>query len=167
MPLIKDGQRVDDPWVWVDDASPLPASGAIVVSLARWKAERELLLARREPLGVRLASHETASELAEHLPRLSLIALEFPTFKDGRAYSTARLLRERYGYKGELRAIGNVLRDQFMFMARCGFDSYHVETEQEAAAWQKAINEFSVWYQPAADHRVPAARLRRVARAAE
>lgn len=167
MPLIKNGRLVDDPWLWVADASPIPASGAVAVSLARWNTEQQALLARREPLGVRLASHEMANDLAEHLPRLSLIALEFPTFRDGRAYSTARLVRERYGYKGELRAVGNVLRDQFLFMVRCGFDAFEVATEQEAAAWQKSINEFSVWYQAAADNRVPAARLRRLARAAE
>lgn len=167
MPLIKDGRCVADPWLSVTDTSPLPAAGAVIVSLARWNTEQDTLLARQDPLGVRLASHETAGAVAERLSRLSLIALEFPSFKDGRAYSTARILRERYGYKGELRAVGNVLRDQFLFMLRCGFDAFEVATEKEAAAWQKAIGEFSVWYQPAADNRVPAARLRRVARAAE
>jgi uncharacterized protein (DUF934 family) len=166
MPLIKHGQVVDDPWVPLADEGAVPASGAVIISLGRLRAEHEAMFARGEPLGVRLASHETASELAEHLPRLSLVALEFPTFKDGRAYSTARLLRERYHYQGELRAVGNVLRDQFLFMRRCGFDSFDVASEQEAGAWKKAIEEFSVWYQVAADDRQPAARLRRLARAA-
>jgi uncharacterized protein (DUF934 family) len=100
------------------------------------------------------------------LAHLSLVALDFPTFKDGRAYSTARLLRERYQYKGELRAVGNVLRDQFLFMVRCGFDAFEVATEQEADAWKKAMDAFSVWYQVAADDRQPAARLRGRGRAA-
>jgi uncharacterized protein (DUF934 family) len=167
MPLIRDGQVVDDPWVTLSDEDAVPASGAVIVSLKRLRAEHEVLLARREPFGVRLASHETASELAEHLARLSLVALEFPTFKDGRAYSTARLLRERYNYKGELRAVSNVLRDQFLFMLRCGFDCFDVASEQEAAAWKKAMDEFSVWYQVAADDRQPAARLRGFARTAK
>ena len=167
MPLIKHGQVVDDLWVPLADEDAVPASGAVIVSLGRLRAEYEALLARGKPFGVRLASHETAGELAEHLARLSLVALEFPTFKDGRAYSTARLLRERYHYKGELRAVGNVLRDQFLFMLRCGFDAFDVATEQEAAAWKKAVNEFSVWYQAAADNRQPAARLRSFARAAQ
>ena len=166
MPLIRDGRIVDDPWVTLSDEDAAPASGAIIVSLKRLRAEHEALLARRELLGVRLGSHETAGELAEHLTRLSLVALEFPTFKDGRAYSTARLLRERYHYHGELRAVGNVLRDQFLFMLRCGFDAFDVASEQEAAAWKKAIDEFSVCYQAAADDRRSAARLRGFARTA-
>jgi uncharacterized protein (DUF934 family) len=166
MPLIRDGQVVDDPWVTLFDEDAVPASGAIIVSLKRLCAEHEALVARGEPFAVRLASHEAASELAEYLAHLSLIALEFPTFKDGRAYSTARLLRERYQYKGELRAVGNVLRDQFLFMLRCGFDAFEVTTEQEAGAWKKAMDEFSVWYQVAADDRQPAARLRGLGRAA-
>ena len=167
MPLIKHGGIVDDPWVMLADDDPVPASGAVIVPLDRWRAEHEALLARGAPLGVRLASHQPASELAGHQDQLSVVALEFPTFRDGRAYSTARLLRERYGYKGELRAVGNVLRDQFLFMLRCGFDAFEVATKEEAVAWKKAINEFSVWYQPAADDRPAAARLRRLARAAE
>jgi uncharacterized protein (DUF934 family) len=167
MPLIKHGQVVDDPWVPLADQDAVPASGAVIVSLGRLRAEHEALLARREPLGVRLASQETAGELAGHLAALSLVALEFPTFKDGRAYSTGRLLRERYHYKGELRAVGNVLRDQFLFMLRCGFDAFEVASEQEAGAWKKAMDEFSVWYQAAADDRQPAARLRGFARAAQ
>jgi uncharacterized protein (DUF934 family) len=166
MPLIKHGQVVADAWVPLPDEGVVPASGAVIVSLGRLRAEHQSLLARVEPLGVRLASHEAASELAEYLARLSLVAIEFPTFKDGRAYSTARLLRERYQYKGELRAVGNVLRDQFLFMLRCGFDAFEVATEQEAGAWKKAIDEFSVWYQVAADDRQPAARLRGLARVA-
>jgi uncharacterized protein (DUF934 family) len=167
MPLIKHGEIVEDPWMRLADDDAVPASGAVIVSLERWNAGQEALLARGEPLGVRLASHQPASELAPHLERLSLIALEFPTFRDGRAYSTARLLRERYGYIGELRAVGNVLRDQFLFMVRCGFDAFEAADQKEAAAWKKSMNEFSVWYQPAADDRPVAARLRRLARAAE
>jgi uncharacterized protein (DUF934 family) len=166
MPLIKHGQVVADPWVPLPDEGVAPASGAVIVSLGHLRAQHAALVARGEPLGVRLASHEAASELAAYLAHLSLVALDFPTFKDGRAYSTARLLRERYQYRGELRAVGNVLRDQFLFMVRCGFDAFEVATEQEADAWKKAMDAFSVWYQVAADDRQPAARLRGRGRAA-
>lgn len=167
MPLIKQGAVVGDPWLSLADDDPLPASGAVIVSLERWKAERGALIARGGRLGVRLASHQAASEVADDLAHLSLIALAFPTFKDGRAYSTARLLRERYGYTGELRAVGQVLRDQFLFMVRCGVDAFEVADQKEADAWNKAMGAFSVWYQSAADDRPRAARLRRLARAAE
>ena len=96
-----------------------------------------------------------------------MVALEFPKFRDGRAYSTARLLRERYGFAGELRAVGDVLRDQFLFMHRCGFDAFEVADEQAVAAWRKAIAEFTVFYQTATDGRAPAGALRGLRRAAE
>ncbi len=167
MPLIKEGRLVDDPWVWVADDAPLPASGPVVVSLARWRAEREALLARDGGLGLRLRSAELAPEIGEDAVHFHLIALEFPTFRDGRAYSTARLLRERYGFTGELRAVGNVLRDQFLFMHRCGFDAFEVEKPGDAAAWETAISEIDVVYQAAADRRKPAPALRHLGRAAE
>jgi len=167
MALISNGRLTDDPWVTVADNEALPASGSVIVSLDRWKAEREALLARGGLLGVRLASSQLASEIAADLAHIDLVALEFPTFRDGRAYSTARLLRERYGYAGELRAIGNVLRDQFMFMHRCGFDAFEVADERQVEAWRKAMDEISVWYQPATDGRVPATTLRHFRSAAE
>lgn len=167
MPLIKHGVTTEDPWLRLADDEALPAAGPVIVSLERWRLERDALAALAAPVGVRLASHQPAAEIAADLERLQLIALVFPTFRDGRPYSTARLLRERHGFKGELRAVGNVLRDQFLFMSRCGFDAFEVADDDEAAAWKKAISEFSVWYQAAADGRVPATRLRRLARAAE
>jgi uncharacterized protein (DUF934 family) len=167
MPLIKDGRLTSDPWIAVADDAELPATGAVIVSLARFRAEREALLARRAPLGVRLKSSELAREIGEDARQLGLIALEFPTFRDGRAYSTARLLRERYGFAGELRAIGDVLRDQFLFMHRCGFDALEVAEEKAVETWRKAIAEFTVFYQAATDGRAPMSALRGMKRAAE
>jgi uncharacterized protein (DUF934 family) len=167
MPLIKDGRLASDPWIAVADDAELPATGAVIVSLARFRAEREALLARGALLGVRLQSSELAKEIGEDARQLGLIALEFPTFRDGRAYSTARLLRERYGFAGELRAVGDVLRDQFLFMHRCGFDAVEVADEQAVAAWRKAIAEFTVFYQTATDGQAPAGALRGLRRAAE
>lgn len=153
MPLIKNGRIVDDEWTVVGTETPLPANGAILVSYARWQQDRETLLRHGAKLGIRLSSNESPVLIAEDLDRFNLIALEFPIFKDGRSYSHARLLRERYAYPKELRAVGNVLRDQYLFLHRCGFDSFEVADEATVDAWSDAVAEISVAYQPAADRR--------------
>lgn len=160
MPIIKDGRLVDDPWVFVADGEPLPAVAPVIVSFARWQAEREALLARAGRLGVRLESRHLADAIGADAASLALIAIEFPTFRDGRGYSTARLLRERYCFTGELRACGDVLFDQLLFMHRCGFDSFDVADAATADAFAKAMGEFSNFYQTAADGRSPIGRLR-------
>ena len=167
MPLIKDGRLAQDPWVAVADDGELPATGSTIVSLARWHAERGALLQRGAPIGVRLRSGELAREIGEDAGQLKLIALEFSTFRDGRPYSTARLLRERYDFAGELRAVGDVLRDQFLFMQRCGFDAFEVADERAIEGWRKAIAEFTVFYPAATDGRTPARALRGLRWAAE
>ncbi len=167
MPLIKDGKVVDDPWVAVAEDSDLPAGGAVIVTLERWRSSREDLLRRGGPLGIRLKSDQSPALIADDLSHFDVVALEFPRFTDGRAYSYARLLRERYDYKGEVRAVGDVLRDQFLFMHRCGFDAFEVADDAALGAWLKAMTEFSVWYQPAADDRTPVMMLRRRRSAAE
>jgi uncharacterized protein (DUF934 family) len=167
MPLIKHGRLSDDPWVSVGVDEPLPQGAPVIVPLARWQTERDVLLSRGTPLGVLLKSNEQAKDIAADLPHLALVALEFPTFRDGRAYSTARLLRERYHFAGELRAVGDVLRDQYLFMQRCGIDALEVSDQAALAAWSEAIREFSVFYQPAADDRLSAPLARRLRRAAE
>lgn len=160
MPLIKDGGLADDPWVSLADDAETPPEGPVIVTLARWRADRDRLAGRNQPLGVRLRSDQPPASIADDLDRFAVIALEFPKFTDGRAYSYARLLRERYGYEGEVRAVGNVLRDQFLFMHRCGFDAFEVEDEKAADAWLEAISEFDVWYQEAADDRISVLVLR-------
>ena len=165
MPLVKDGTVVDDPWVAVDDEDPLPDAAPVIVSLGRWERERDGLRRRDAPLGIRLESDEPPERIAGDVHRLSLIALEFPKFTDGRAYSHARLLRERYRYAGELRAVGNVLRDQFLFMKRCGFDAFEVDREEAVTGWSQAMTEIDVMYQPAADHRSSVLSLRHGVRA--
>lgn len=167
MPLIKDSRIAADPWQFAADAEPLPAAGPVAVTLHRWQADRELLISRGTPVGVRLESKHKAEEISSDLGRLALVALEFPIFRDGRAYSTARLLRERYGYAGELRAVGNVLRDQFLFMHRCGFDAFEVKEERDLDAWMQALAEISVFYQPTGDGRRTVFAGRRWRRAAE
>ena len=168
MPLIKNGRLADDPWTALADDAALPPTGPVIVSLTRFRAGRDALLARGAPLGVRLKSSELAAEIGADAPRLDLVAIEFPVFRDGRGYSTARLLRERYGYRGELRAVGNVLRDQLLFMHRCGFDAFEIADTHAVEAWQRALAEFSVFFQPTGDGRVTVhANRRQQRRAAE
>jgi len=126
MALWRRGGFAEDSWTVLPDDAPVPAEGAIVVSLKRWLAEGEALAARKAPVGVAV---EAGADAQTHLADLAgrpLIALAFAKFVDGRAFSYARMLRDRYGFKGELRAIGDVLIDEIPFMLRCGFDSFEV-----------------------------------------
>ena len=143
------------PWAALDDETPLPAGAWPIVSLERWQDERDILLQAGVPLGLRLRSDQSPAAVADEVDRFDLIALDFPKFTDGRSYSHARLLRERYGYRGELRAVGKVLRDQFTFLLRCGFDSLEVADESLAGAWDEATSEISHAYQRATDPRAP------------
>jgi uncharacterized protein (DUF934 family) len=160
MLLLKDGKPVEDSWSSLDDDAPVPADAPIIFSLDRWKLERDLLRGHNGPLGVVLHAWEQPEDIADDLDRFSVIALDFPKFQDGRAYSSARILRERYDYKGEIRAIGNVLPDQFLFMHRCGFDSYAVQDASKAAIWEKVMKQLTVFYQPTGDGRRAAIDLR-------
>jgi len=160
MPLLKGGKPVNDPWFHVADEVAVPATGAVIVGLKRWRSERESLLKRGHPVGVRLKSNHTAGDIADDLDHLGVIALAFPVFTDGRAYTNARRLRERHGYRGEVRAIGNVLPDQYLFMQRCGFDAFEVREGDGEKSWDKATGMISVFYQPAADGQQSVASLR-------
>ena len=160
MPLFRENGIVDDPWHKLADDAAVPADGLVLVSHARWGAARAALLARRGPVGVALANSDPVEALAPDVARLDLIALHFPKFSDGRAYSQARLLRGRLGFGGELRATGNVLHDQALFMLRCGFDAFESDQAGFGAALARARTQFSVVYQPAEDGRLPAALLR-------
>lgn len=157
MALIKDARVVADPWRSLAADEAVPNDRPVVISWERFQAERAAWIARGQPLGVRVPPEVPAGDIAAELSNFALVALEFPKFADGRAFSTARLLRERYGFKGELRAVGEVLRDQLLFMARCGFDAFAIADERAAAALG-AFREITVAYQPAADGTVPAFR---------
>ncbi|MBI5114297.1 DUF934 domain-containing protein [Rhodoplanes serenus] len=134
MPLYRSGAFVTDDWTFLTDDTPLPATGAVGVSRTRFLAERDALLGRTDPVGVMLTAGDTLAGIVPDLPRLALIALRFPKYGDGRPYSLARLLRERHGYRGELRAIGDVLHDQIPLMRRCGFDAFEVTHPGTVAA---------------------------------
>ncbi len=160
MPLIKADAFSPDPWVSLGDEAALPEGAPAIVSFERWQNERETLVKRNAPLGIRLRSDQPPKLVLEDLDRFAVIALEFPRFGDGRAYSYARLLRERYGFRGELRAVGNVLRDQALFMRRCGFDAFEVAEGTPIEGWRESLGEISVFYQPASDGRPAAHGLR-------
>ena len=161
MPLLKNGAFLDDRWRRLADDDPAPDGDAVIVSFARWRADRALA-GRNGPLGLALRNSEPVRPLAAELHRFELIALEFPKFTDGRAYSQARLLRERFGFAGELRATGQVLPDQLLLMRRCGFDAFEIAKDAPLETWRRALEAFSVVYQPAADGRAPIYSLRRV-----
>lgn len=144
-----------DGFVTLADDAPL-TDGDIILSWPRFQAEGEALIAQGRKVGVRLASSESAEILAPVLDGLSLVALEFPKFRDGRAYSSARLLRERMGWGGELRAVGDVLVEQAYLMIRCGFDAFEPADASTPADWTAAAARFAHVYQRAADHRAPA-----------
>jgi uncharacterized protein (DUF934 family) len=162
MPLIKGGRFVADRWRHLDDAAPVPEGAAVTVSLKRWSSERDALYRRAGDLGLRLANDVPPTTLAGDVERFALVVLSFPRFTDGRAYSQARLLRSRLGFAGELRATGDVLRDQLLFMRRCGFDAFEVSERAAAENWLAAFEEFGLFYQPAEDARPWIARQRRM-----
>ncbi|WP_338695515.1 MULTISPECIES: DUF934 domain-containing protein [unclassified Bradyrhizobium] len=156
MPLVKQGRLTTDLFVHVADGAELPGDGAVLVSAERFLAGPEALLRRSGKVGVIWPNNRNLDDLVSHLDRLASVALVFPTFRDGRAYSQARLLRERYGYDGELRATGQVLRDQFVFMTRAGFDAFEVKKDADADAFAATMKRYSVFYQPTGDGRVTA-----------
>ncbi|MBZ9556669.1 MULTISPECIES: DUF934 domain-containing protein [Modicisalibacter] len=145
--LIKLGRPEQDTWALSRDDQTLPEERPTIVPLALWQAHRD------EPqLAPWLPSDtELDAELAEQLRQAPLVAIDFPAFTDGRGYSLARLLRERYGYSGEIRAIGDVLVDQLFYMTRCGFDALALREDQRLDDALRALGAFSVSYQPAVD----------------
>jgi uncharacterized protein (DUF934 family) len=156
MPLVKGGKITDDVFVHVADGAALPDDGAVLVSAARFLGNPAAILDRKARAGVIWPNNRDVDDLVPHLDRLAVVALVFPTFRDGRAYSQARLLRERFSYRGELRATGQVLRDQFVFMLRAGFDSFEVKKQSDAEAFAQTVKRYSVFYQPTGDGRLTA-----------
>ncbi len=147
-PLIKGQALVDDRWVLRRDASSLSdvASGApVIVPLALWLAHRDALSARGD-VGVWLAPDDDPAALADDVGTLPVIAVEFPQFTDGRGYSIGRLLRDRYAYRGELRAVGDVLRDQLFALAECGFDAFAIRADRDAGDALRGFAAFTSVY---------------------
>ena len=156
MPLVKNGKISGDAFVHVADDAEIPRDGAMLISSARFLADPQTLSRRAGKIGVIWPNNRDVDDLVPYLDRLAAVALVFPTFRDGRAYSQARLLRERYLYRGELRATGQVLRDQFVFMLRAGFDAFDVKKQPDAEAFAQTVQRYSVFYQPTGDGKLTA-----------
>jgi uncharacterized protein (DUF934 family) len=153
--VIRDGKVIEnDGWAHAADDAPLP-DGDVIVGLKRWQAEREALTARNGGIGVRMTGADALDPVLNDLDRLGVVAFDIGNFKDGRSYSLARLLRTRHGYTGEIRAVGDVLRDQIFFMRRCGFDAFELRADRSAEDALAAFREFSVTYQAATDDARP------------
>jgi uncharacterized protein (DUF934 family) len=148
--LIKNKRIAIDSWLQLKAEFAIPASGDVIVPLAVWTAQREQLVKRAGRHGVLLENTDDPRVLTADFDRLALIAVRFPKFVDGRGYSIARLLR-RLGWKGELRAVGDVLRDQLFYMTRCGFDAFALRDDQDPQVALTAFGDFSAPYQPAID----------------
>ncbi len=145
--IIVDRQIVADPWQTLPDDAPAPDSGDIIVSWDRWLADAATLRARSGRVGACCPSTVNPA-LSDALAGLSLIALSFPKFADGRPYTYARLLRQQRGFTGELRATGEVLRDQLLYLWRCGFNAFELSPGRDLTDALKAFDEFTVDYQP-------------------
>jgi len=150
MALIKNRELVTDSFRRLADDESVPAQGDVLVSWTRFSADPAAVAKRSGRLGVVVGSEVTATAVAPHLDQLALIAVEFPKYTDGRGYSLARRLRTQYGFGGELRAVGDVLRDQLLYMQRCGFDAYELKEGKDAQGALEAFSELSVDYQGSA-----------------
>jgi uncharacterized protein (DUF934 family) len=155
MPLIKlsaDGKAgalVPDPFVRVGDDAALPADGGAIVTLTRFRKDRDALFARNAPIGVELKSEESPEQLGDDVHRLSVVVIAFPKFRDGRGFSWARMLRTRLNFTGEVRATGDFLFDQIAYLVRTGFDAFDYAFPLED--FDRALSEMSAVYQPSAD----------------
>jgi len=157
MPLIKlSGESrtatlACDSFVRVADDAALPEDGGAIVSLTRFRKDRDALLARNAPIGVRLMADESPEQLGDDVHRLSVVVIEFPKFRDGRGFSWARMLRTRLNFKGEVRVAGDFLYDQISYLVRTGFNAF--ETNFTLEDFTRALSEMSAVYQPSADGR--------------
>ncbi len=161
--IIRQRTLVEDEWTLaVDAATHSPATGKLIVPLARWRIERECLLAQAHAVGVLLPNTEDVEVAYSEVADRPLLALQFPTFSDGRALTQATLLRTRLGFTGELRAVGDVVRDLVFWLGRCGFDAIVPRPDQDLSDCCAALHEIRAAYQPAADGQASAWARRRV-----
>ncbi len=151
MPLLDHGRPVEDRFVAVADDAPLPADAPALIPFARLQREADALAGRNAALGVQVTSATHAEDIAPFLDRVTLVVVEFPKFRDGRGFTIARTLRERYGFSGEIRAVGHVLPDQYEFLVRCGFTCVAVSDGADLGVWAAALERFHVAYQPGLD----------------
>lgn len=164
MSVVNEGLVRAGRWRHLPDGTSVPARGSIVVPLARWRRDHRALEESGLELGLALDPGDSPLDIPGDLSRLALVMVAFPVFTDGRGYTIARMLRERLGYRGELCAVGDIQRDQFGFLRRCGFDAIEPAGEhlngRSADLWDRALHEISVPFQAAVDARLFAAELR-------
>ncbi len=165
MAVIIRQRRVEpDSWLLLkpaaDGSIAIPPAGDVIVPLAAWREHRAALLARTGRLGVWLDGTDDPARIVGDLQHFALIAVNFPQFTDGRGYSIARVLRERYGWQGELRAVGDVLRDQLFYLSRCGFDAFALRAGEDAQSALTAFDDFSEGYQTSVERPQPLFRRR-------
>lgn len=151
--LIRGGAITTDDWQLLADDAELPAGGKFIIDLARWQALAASAEAPQAELGLRLGNDLDVESLWPEIGHAKLIALEFPGAADGRAYSQARILRNRLGYRGEIRAVGAVIGDQLFEMSRCGFSAMELREDQDPETCLRLLQGFSASYQAAADQR--------------
>ncbi len=161
MRYVKGRAVAEDAFARVEGDEPVPGDVSVIVS-ADWLlgVAPADIAGRTAALGIAWPNDRPVDALEPYLPSLAVVALEFPVFRDGRAYTQARQLRERYRFAGEIRATGDVLRDQFLFMARAGFDAFEVKKDKDAEAFAAALHEFTVGYFATSGTRAPLARTR-------
>jgi uncharacterized protein (DUF934 family) len=169
--IIKNRQVAANTWqllkAGADQGLPaVPPAGDVIVSLAQWQAQKDALLARQGRVGVWLANTDDPAVIAGDLQHIEVVAVDFPHFTDGRGASIGRLLRERHGWKGELRAVGDVIRDVIFYLSRCGFDAFDLRPGEDAQAALPAFEDFSEAYQISVERPQPLFR-RRLAAAAK
>jgi uncharacterized protein (DUF934 family) len=163
--IIRERKVQADPWLRLECAAdgsfpPVPSAGDVLVPLAMWLALRDDLVLRTGRLGVWLDSQEDPARIAGDLGHFAAIAINFPKFVDGRGYSIAHLLRSRYGWKGELRAVGDVFRDQLFFLESCGFDAFQLRAGEDLQDALSAFADFSEAYQSSIERPQPLFRRR-------
>ncbi len=146
MQIIKDKQIVEDNWTHVADDESIQ-DGNITVSLERWHKDKEQLVNHNGKLGIRLSSTDAVENIADDLKRFQLIELDFPVFTDGRAFTQARLLRGRYHFNGEIRAIGSYMLDQIFYLSRVGVNAFKLENPDELPVALTTLDDFTVKYQ--------------------
>lgn len=166
--IIKNRAVASDTWRLLEAGADghlpaVPPAGEVILPLALWRATREALRVRPGRIGVWLKPDEDPALIAEDLPLFGVVGVEFPKLADGRGYSTGRLLRERYGYRGELRAIGDVQRDQLYFLWQCGFNAFALRAGEDPQEALAAFGEFSEAYQTSVERPLPLFRRRQVA----
>jgi len=158
--IIRNREIVEDSFVYVSDQAELPETGDIIVDVAAWEQLKDALEQHKGRVGVKVSGDAEPEDLPADLEKLDVIAIDFPVFRDGRGYSLARILRDRLGYDGELRATGDVLRDQMFYLHRCGFNAFEPRADRCIEEALRGLSDFSVTYQADANEKRPIYRRR-------